>query len=698
LAVLLTACAAKPGVDVDDDVLDAVNPFIGTDGTGHTFPGPVMPFGMVQPGPDNRSTGWDYTSGYQYTDTQILGFSQTRISGAGIPEFGDVLLLPFVSLDNPLAGATYDKATEQARPGYYAVTLAEDAIQVELTATDKVAYHRYTFPESGRVRVLIDLQHGLTFGTRERVTDSRSTVDTQSVTGSVHSDNWVKREMHFALMFDAPVIAHETLPRQTGERAERYVLSFNLPQGTRTLQARAAVSTVSIAGARGNLATSPSWDFDAVVGEAQSAWRALLSRIRIDTDPRTRRMFYSALYRALIHPSDIADADGRVRGPDGEVTLAPDGVYYSTFSLWDTFRASHPLFTIVVPERVDGFVASMLAHEAAAGVLPLWTAFGRETWTMIGNPAMPVIADAIAKGFDGFDHNEALEAMARTATTPHKHSDWSVLDRYGYYPTDKVTTESVSMTLEAGIGDAALARVATALGDSDRSTEFGKRALSYRNLFDTATGHLRGRDSAGTFREPFDPLEATSPLNNPGDYTEANAWQYLWTPALYDVDGLIELLGGKTAFTEKLDEFFATQGNVEARFLGQEALIGQYAHGNEPSHHVAWLYAYSNTPERASDRVRDITTRFYADTPDGIIGNDDAGQMSAWYVMAMLGLYPVDPASGHYVVIASSLDAAVLAMPGAKEIDLKARLALTRAGAAAAIDVPHGSLFSPVND
>lgn len=697
MGALTVACATMPSANAPSEApANYVNTFIGTDGTGHTFPGPVAPFGMIQPGPDNQRTGWAYTSGYQYHDPQILGFSQTRISGAGIPELGDVLILPFTGLEDPLSGATYHKPTETARPGYYAVTLAEDDIRVELTASQKVAFHRYTFPASAReaggpVRVLVDLEHGLKFGERDRVVSSTSEVGDETVSGTVVSSNWVDREMHFIVEFDAPIAGYEELPRLEGEGAAKYVLEFDLPETDDVLMLKAAVSTVSIDGAAGNLATRPGWNFDAVALETFNAWNTLLSRIDIDADPRTKTLFYSALYRVLIHPSDIADADGRVRGPKGDVIDAPGGVYYSTFSLWDTFRASHPVFTIVAPERVDGFVASMLAHHDQQGFLPLWTAFGRETYTMIGNPALPVISDAAIKGFDGFDYARALDAMVISSTEAHYNSEWDIYDQYGYYPSDLIEIEAVSKTLEAGIGDAAVAQLAAQLGEDAIAARFGERAQSYRLIFDDETGHMRGKDANGDWREPFDPLLATSPLNNPGDYTEANAWQYLWTPALHDADGLVALLGGKAAFTEKLDTFFTIKGYGEAKFLGQEALIGQYAHGNEPSHHVAWLYAYSDTPERTAPLVADIATRFYDDTPGGIIGNDDAGQMSAWYVLAQLGFYPVNPMSGEYVVSAPMVDGARLNLPGRGSVDLIARLTDARGGASTGV-ITHTAL------
>ncbi|TXH65463.1 MAG: glycoside hydrolase family 92 protein [Lysobacteraceae bacterium] len=636
-----------------------VDPFIGTDGTGHVFPGASMPFGMVQPGPDNADRGWSYSSGYQYRAPRILGFSNTHISGAGIGELGDVLLQPSQGLAWTATtadfSAAYEKASETARPGYYAVALPEHGALVELTATERVAVQRYTFERPGRVQVLVDLQHGLLFGEGPRVQRARVEVGANGLWGTVHAKNWVERQTSFALRFSAPILERIELPPRAGDRAPRYVFAFDLG-AARTLEARVALSTVDEAGALRNLATADGRDFAGVRRDADRAWETLLGRIRIRADARTRRIFYSALYRTLLHPSQIADVDGRVRGPRGEVLQAPNGTYYSTLSLWDTFRAAHPLYTLIVPERVPGFVDTMIAHQRQMGYLPLWTAWGRETHTMIGNPSMPVIADALAKRIPGIDAEAALQAMLETSTRPRPDAppwaqrDWETLERYGYLPFDAQTGESVSITAELGYGDAALAQVARSMKRDDLAARFSARAAGWKRLFDPQTRTLRGKDRAGRWRVAFDPTAATSPMNNPGDYTEANAYQYTATPALHDAEGFRDALGGAEGLETWLDTFFARPMPHADKHLGQEAMIGQYAHGNEPSHHIAWLYAFTDAPEKGHARVREIAHRFYRDAPDGIVGNDDAGQMSAWLVFATLGFYPVQPARGEYVL------------------------------------------------
>ena len=630
--------------------VDLVDPFIGTDGTGHTFPGPSLPFGMVQPGPDNAESGWDYTSGYQYRAPRIIGFSQNRASGSGIPELGDVLLMPSATRRDDMASG-YAKSSETARPGYYAVTLADNGVRVELSAGLRAAIHRYTFARAGRVWVLVDLQHGLTFLTdRQPVLASDTRVTDDGVEGVQRRRNWTTRTIAFSLAFDHRIAEAVTLPPRPGDKAARYLLAFDLGPG-RVLRAKIGLSSVDVDGARANRESIAGWNFDAVAAAASDAWEALLERATITAPERQQRIFTTALYHAFLHPSLITDVDGRWRGPDGTVRRAAHGERYSTLSLWDTFRAANPLYTLLVPERVNDFVQTMLDHADAAGRLPMWPIWGGETGTMIGEPALPVIADAWAKGFRVFDGVRALAAMARTASVDHGLSNWSVYDRYGYYPFDVAGGEAVSRTLEAGIGDDAIARMARRLGRTDLAARFATRAGDWRNLLDPATRLARGRDSKGAWRTPFDPLTPTSPLNNPGDYTEANAWQYSWTPGLHDPSGLIAAMGGPANFRAMLDRFFfALKPSAGAAYLGQEAMIGQYAHGNEPSHHVAWLYAYTDRPWTGQRLVARIADEFYKDDRGGIIGNDDCGQMSAWYVFATLGFYPLEPASGAYVL------------------------------------------------
>jgi len=670
------------GAQVLGDLADHVDPFIGTDGTGHTFPGPSRPFGMVQPGPDNADSGWEFTSGYQYRAPRIIGFSQNRASGTGIPELGDLLLQPSTERRADLASA-YAKTSEVARPGYYAVPLADNGVRVELTSTLRSAFHRYRFARKGRVWLLVDLQHGLTFRTDQQPVQSVANMFTSDgFEGEAVRRNWTTRHVAWSVQFNHPIAEVETLPPRPGDAAPRYLLAFDLGADA-TLIARIGLATTDREGARRNRDELGGWDFDRISSESRSEWESLLGRVRIDAPSRRRRIFYTALYHAFLHPSVVSDVDGRWRGPDGKIRQANGGLRYSTLSLWDSFRAANPLYTLLVPERVDDFVNTLLDHFDAAGRLPKWPIWGGETGTMIGEPALPVIADAWAKGFRGFDGRRALAAMIATSTQDahplypgdDSLSVWSLYDRFGYYPFDLVKGEAVSRTLEAGIGDAATGRMAAMLGERQKAERFSRRAGGWRKLIDPETRLARGRDSKGAWRTPFDPLTPTSPLNNPGDYTEANAWQYSWTPALHDPQGLRDAWGGKAGLQAMLDRFFfelpATKG---AEYLGQEAMIGQYAHGNEPSHHIAWLYAYADRPETGHRLIARIAHDFYQDNPAGIIGNEDAGQMSAWYIFATLGFYPLDPSSGSYVAGIPLVDRAAIRVPG------RANLRIERTG------------------
>ncbi|WP_396268134.1 GH92 family glycosyl hydrolase [Ideonella sp.] len=686
-ALPVQAAAAAP------DLTRLVDPFVGTQGTGHTFPGAVLPFGMVAPSPDTNDRGWSYSGGYQHADARIRGFSNTHISGAGIPELGDLLLQP--RHGSPWTAATTDfslakdRASEQASPGYYKVRLPQGQVTVELTATARVAWHRYTFARGGKVQVLVDGQHGLNFVMGE-LPDGRQPERVRAVADhavraeqgewqlTVHSRNWVERQASAALRFDHPIHSVIDLPLRPGERAPRQVLTFDL-KGGRVLQARVALSTVDVAGAWANMAADRSAGFDAVRQQAKAVWNEHLGRIRIPHAPAAQqRIFYTALYHVFIHPSELADADGRVRGPRGEVLQTRSGHYYSTLSLWDTFRAVHPLFTLIAPERVDGMVQTLLDHHAQQGYLPLWTAWGRETHTMIGNPALPVIADAMAKGFKGFDHRAALQAMVETSTRPRSQAaewaqrDWTLLEQFGYLPFDKEPGESVSKTLELGYGDDAVARAAALLGDTATQQRFAARAQGYTQLWDAETQVMRGKDSQGRWRQPFNPDTPTSPLNNPGDYTEANAWQYTLTPALHDPEGLRRLMGGPQGLERWLDAYFSRQAAGDNKHLGQEAMIGQNAHGNEPSHHSAWLYAHTPSPWKGHALVQRIAKSFYREGPRGLVGNDDCGQLSAWLVFATLGLYPVTPGQAHYTLGLPLVRQATLQLGPTKTLTLTA--------------------------
>lgn len=665
--LILFSCSCKE--KKEPDYTQYVNTFIGTEGTGHTFPGPCMPFGMVQPGPDNVDKGWDYTSGYQYKDSIILGFSQTRANGTGINEFGDVLLQPFTTDETENFGETYLKATEKASPGYYTVTLSNQ-VKVELTCTERVAFHQYTYPSSS-AKLLVDLQHGLRFLTDSLVLESEVKIeDKETISGYCHTKNWVDRKYFFTIQFNQPFVSSVQLERKAKEAAPRYVFSFDL--NNKTLQTKIALSTVSVGGAKNNLQKElPGWDFNAVVANAKKAWNSYLGRIEIEAGQKQKEIFYSCMYRLFIQPSNIADVDGKYRGADDSIRTSKNGEYYSTLSLWDSYRAANPLYTLIAPEKVNGFINSMIEHSKAAGFLPIWSAWGKDNYCMIGNHAIPVITDAYLKGFNGFDAEEALKQMIKSTTENHINSNWMLLNKYGYYPFDSLDNEAVSKTLEHGVDDYSVALMADKMDKKEIAATYYKRAGYYKNLYDSSTKQMRGKDSKGNWRPNFNPLMATSPMNNPGDYTEANAWQYFWTPAQYDVEGMMQLLGGKKNFTAQLDSFFTIKALNPNKHLGQEAMIGQYAHGNEPSHHIAYLYAYSDKPERGKELITQICNEFYNNTTTGMIGNDDCGQMSAWYIFSTLGFYPVNPSSGEYVLGKPQVKTATVYLSDGKTLQIK---------------------------
>lgn len=600
-----------------------VNPFIGTQGTGHTFPGASRPFGMVQVSPDTHNWGWNHTAGYQYNDTSILGFSNTHISGAGIPEFGDVLLLPLTKNTLNSIQIGIDKQAEKAHPGYYKVQL-NNGVGAELTSSAQVAFHQYKFEDAASF-IRLDFSHGLHFLDSNLIQSSTiEWVDSNAIKGRIETKNWVERQYFFYIEFDAD------FTKETKDSLV-YLLSFD----TKKVSCKIGLSTQSTALAQLHIQEEiPHWDFKRVVKESAKEWEEYLGRFRIQANATQKEIFYSALYHLLLQPVQIDDPN----------------IPYSTLSIWDSYRAAHPFYTLFYPERVDGFINAMLNHATQFGFLPIWTAWGQDNYCMISNHAVPIITDAVQKGFQGFDKQKALQLIDQTLRTSHIHSDWELYERFGYYPFDLVQNEAVSRTLEHCVDDAAAAHLAQLLQNDTVFQKYKHRSLYYQHLFDSSTQLFRGKDQYGQWRTPFDPFMATSPLNNPGDYTEANAWQYFWTPAQTNAEEFIKFIGGQKQLETQLDQFFSTTAKSNNAFLGQEGLIGLYAHGNEPNHHIAYLYSFTTHPEKGQKIIDSICTNFYSDKPNGIIGNEDCGQMSAWYLFACLGFYPVNPFDGTYVL------------------------------------------------
>lgn len=640
--------------------VEAVDVFVGTRGTGHTTPAACRPFAMVQAGPDTGVLDWAHCSGYQYDDTSLLGFSSSHISGSGCTDLGDVLLLPFTRATiAPQEKLPMDKASEVASPGYYAVKLPTEGVMAEMTATKRVGYYRFDYGAAKVPRLLVDLQHGVVVfgenGMTNRVLACAAHVrpDLTGVSAALEVKCWTTRRSFEVVRFSRPAVRVTELPKTNScERAPRYVFEF--APSAAPLEVKVALSTTGLDGADENLATElPKWNFDETRQAARDEWNRLLARAAVKGDARQRRLFYTALYHTAVQPHEFSDVSGAYRGADDQIH---HGVRYGEMSLWDTYRAMHPLYTLVFPERVDGFVNSLVAQSQEQGYLPVWPLRGQETDCMIGNPAVSVIADAYLKGFRGFDVAAAWKEIVKSLENPRPNSRVDLVNKYGYFPLDVVKVESAAMTLEDAINCDGAAKLAAALGKTAVATHYARRAQNYRHLFDAETGFLRGRASDGAWRTPFDPLRICNAYALGGDFTEGNAWQYLWLVP-HDVKGLTELLGGREKFLAKLDQLFALPSEPEGqpKLLDVTGLIGQYAHGNEPSQHIAYLYALSGRPARTQELVRTICDTFYSTAPDGICGNEDGGQMSAWYIFSAMGFYPVDPVGGEYVLGAPQL-------------------------------------------
>ena len=635
-----------------------VNPFVGNADNGHTFPGACAPFGLIQVSPESGNGSWRYCSGFNYDDDSIAGFSQTHLNGTGVPDLGDIRMLPFnQNLQGERFFCRYERETQVAMPGYYSVKLADMNIDVELTVTERTAMHKYTFNQPGEANLLLDLQNGLVFNSkniRYRVLEGEvEMLDNKTIAGYNSVRGWVARYFYYMIVFDRPYTVKKELPQEEGEKAKRFILEFDLKEGE-SVQVKVALSTVGIEGAKMALdKENPGWNFESIKAETNGKWNDMLSLGEVEGTEEEKMNFYTSMYHLFIQPTNIADIDGKYRGANDSIFVSSTGYYYSTFSLWDTYRAAHPLYTLLVPERAGDMVESMIAHKEAKGFLPIWTLWGKENYCMIGNHAVPVIVDAYLKGLITSDPERAYAAIKESLTLSQLNSDWEVYDKYGYYPFDIIEKESVSRTLESAYDDYCAALMAQALGKEEDYRFFMKRAGYYQNLFDKQTGMMRGKDSTGSWRVPFNMFSLSHASSHGGDYTEGNAWQYTWH-VQHDVPGLIQLFGGEKTFLNKLDSLFTVK--LEGESLADvTGLIGQYAHGNEPSHHVTYLYALAGRPERTQELVREIFDTQYKNKPDGLCGNDDCGQMSAWYMLSAMGFYPVDPVSAEYVFGAPQL-------------------------------------------
>lgn len=657
------------------DYTKYVDPFIGTGGFGHTFPGACAPFGMVQPSPVTGYGEWKYCSEYQYDDSEILGFTQNHLNGTGCPDLGNVMIMPVAGeLVREWNGyrSSYNKRDEKALAGYYSVYLDQPQTKVEITASERVALYKMRYDGGGKKGLLIDLQHTPAFKPQSlhtHISEGESHwEDAQTLVGMAKDKMWARQTYFYVVEFSRPVVHTVTLPALEGEKAVRYVAEFDIPKGEE-LMVKVALSSVSIDGAKNNLEEVADWDFDATYRNTKAKWNELLSRADMKGTKEEKKNFYTSLYHLFIQPNILSDASGYYRNAADEVVKSEASHTYSTFSLWDTYRAAHPLYTIVAPERVNDFVVSMLEQGEAQGYLPIWALWGNETHCMIGNHAIPVIVEAWRKGFRGYDGGRALELMKLSQTTPHKKlNDWELYMQYGYYPADKTKSQSVSVTLENSYDDYALSQMADMLGDEECRAHYAHRAEFFKNVFDSTTLCTRPRLADGSWQEPFDP-KVMVPYKQGGAFTEATPFQYTWH-VQHDVDWLIDFMGGKEAFVKRLDSLF--EGEVVHNQVDITGLIGQYAHGNEPCHHIPYLYTLAGRMDRTAEVVREVFDTQYSPRYDGLCGNDDCGQMSAWYIFSAMGFYPVDPVSCEYILGAPQIGEISLHLIDGKTFTVKA--------------------------
>lgn len=667
---MYTSCSPTEQAETKD-YTQYVNTFIGAADNGHTFPGACYPFGMIQTSPVTGAVGWRYCSEYTYQDSLIWGFTQTHLNGTGCMDLGDILVMPVTGTRARAWDAYrshFPKDKEAATPGYYTVELSDPQVKAELTASIHAALHRYTYHKADSASLLIDLQHGPAWREEQYHSQVNSCEvnweDAQTLAGHVNNTVWVDQDYFFVMKFNRPVIDSLYLPMGETEKGKRIIATFDLKPGDE-LMMKVALSTTSVEGAKKNLqAEIPDWNFDGVKLAAHDEWNSYLSRMDVEGTDDEKTNFYTCFYHALIQPNQISDVDGMYRNAADSIVKAGTGTFYSTFSLWDTYRAAHPFYTLMVPERVDDFVNSLIEQGEVQGFLPIWALWGKENFCMIGNHGVSVIAEAYRKGFRGFDAERAFNMVKKTQTVSHPlKSDWEVYTKYGYFPTDLTKAESVSSTLESVYDDYAAADMARRMGKEEDAAYFAKCADYYKNLFDSQTNFMRPRKADGTWKSPFNPSDVGHAESTGGDYTEGNAWQYTWH-VQHDVPGLIALFGGEEPFLNKLDSLFTVK--LETTQADVTGLIGQYAHGNEPSHHVTYLYALAGRPERTQELIREIFDTQYKNKPDGLCGNDDCGQMSAWYMFSAMGFYPVDPVSGDYVFGAPQLPKIVLHLADGK--------------------------------
>ena len=664
------------------EITKYVNPFIGTgaiDGglSGNNYPGATSPFGMIQLSPDtSEAPNWGDASGYDYNRNTIFGFSHTRLSGTGASDLIDITLMP-TSSGRTSSAFTHDE--EKARPGYYQVMLKDEGINAELTTTQRNGIHRYQYPAGKDAEIILDMDHSADKGSwgRRIINSQIRILNDHAVEGYRIITGWAKlRKIYFYMEFSSPIL---TSTLRDGGRVHENTAVIN---GTnlhgcfrfgqlngKPLTCKVALSSVSMENARQNMEQeAPHWDFDRYVAAADADWEKQLGKIEVKGTEVQKEIFYTALYHTMIQPNTMSDVNGEYMAADYTTRkVANNETHYTTFSLWDTFRASHPLYTLLEPERVTDFVKSMIRQYEYYGYLPIWQLWGQDNYCMIGNHSIPVITDAILKGIPGIDMEKAYEAVYNSSVTSHPNSPFEVWEKYGFMP-ENIQTQSVSITLEQAFDDWCVAQLAAKLNKDADYQRFHKRSEYYRNLFHPKTKFFQSKNDKGEWIEPFDPYQYGGNGGHP--FTEGNARQYFWYVP-HNIQALMELTGGTKAFEQKLDTFFTSTYKSEQMNHNASGFVGQYAHGNEPSHHVAYLYNFAGQPWKTQKYVSHILNTLYNNTSSGYAGNDDCGQMSAWYVFSAMGFYPVNPADGRYIIGSPLLDECTLKLAGNKEFRIR---------------------------
>ncbi|MFV0554915.1 MAG: GH92 family glycosyl hydrolase [Mangrovibacterium sp.] len=682
------SCKQENAATTETDFAQYVDQYIGTGGHGHVFMGANVPFGLVQLGPTSIPQKWDWCSGYHITDTTVIGFGHMHLNGTGIGDLSDIILMPTTGDVNHNRGTheSYDtgmwsyfsRANEKCEPGYYATHLDRYNVDVELTATPRVGFHKYQFAEGTTdARVVIDLENGLNW---DKSMECKIEVFNENTIGGYrYSKGWADdQRVYFVAEFSKPFKNFQLYDKNKAVDGKSIVSAqaygealFADALGAEPLYVKVALSPVSVQNARMNmLHETPEldWDFNKVRKNAYAMWNEELSKVKVKTtDASAKKIFYTALFHTMVAPSIFSDVNGQYRGADAKTYSSKEFTNYTTFSLWDTYRAAHPLMTIIHPEKMADMVNTMIHIYEQQGKLPVWHLMGCETNCMVGNPGISVVADAMLKGFEGFDKEKAYEAMKTSAMLDERGLKY--FKEYGYIPYEK-ESEGLSKAMEYAIADWALAQVAKEMGKTEDYNYFLERSKVFERYFDKQTGFVRGLSAKGEFRPNFNPFES---IHRDNDYTEGNAWQYTWLVP-HDIDGLVAQFGSKEAFITKLDSLFIVEGE-----LGEHAspdisgLIGQYAHGNEPSHHIAYMYTHVGQPWKTANVVRQVLSELYHDQPDGLSGNEDVGQMSAWYVLSSLGLYQVEPAGGRYYFGSPIMDEAVINVGEGKTFTIEAK-------------------------